>query len=469
MRKVELLGTGLFTALLFFPLVWKSVGPLPEAAETIQRPHVARDLSAIRRDTLRVLVLQDPLTWEPRPGAMTGLEWEILARFGKHRHIPVKAIPVANRDTMLAMLQNGHGDIIAAQLAANGWSSPYTLHTHPYRMVAPTKAILRHEGTKTSVYSPGDTMAVSAWSPFIDSTGQLIFGNGSAPFRIAEQLPEQLMIRTALSREEAVLVTDATASMEAKRLPLLVFGSRQGTSVPLVFAVRTNSVHLQQALDTWQASEQGSSARDALIDAYDKGLDTRGPQRSFRALTYGADTISPFDSLFQLHADSLAWDWKLLAAVAYKESQFDTAAISRAGAEGLMQMMPNTAALMGLDSSSGTEAHIQAASRYLARLDRIWQAEIPAPAQRLKFVLAAYNSGPGHIKDAQRLAKELGLDPLRWDNNVERALVLLNRPLYFTLACAKTGYCRGQDTFWYVRDVLNLFAWLRGRQPGQGT
>jgi len=154
-----------------------------------------------------------------------------------------------------------------------------------------------------------------------------------------------------------------------------------------------------------------------MIEAYDNGLDTRGPRRSFRALTFGGDTISPFDSLFQVHADSLNWDWKLLAAVAYKESKFDTAATSKAGAGGLMQMMPTTAALMGVDQTGGVDAHIQGASRYLARLDRIWQAEIPAPAQRLKFVLAAYNAGPGHVKDAQRLAKELGLNPLRWDGD----------------------------------------------------
>lgn len=128
-----------------------------------------------------------------------------------------------------------------------------------------------------------------------------------------------------------------------------------------------------------------------------------------------------------------------------------------------MQMMPNTAALMGVAAGSGVNAHISGATRYLGRLDRIWRKEIPAPAQRLKFVLAAYNAGPGHVKDAQRLALELGMDPQRWDGNVERAIVLLNRPRYFTSPSAKTGYCRGQDTYWYVREVVELYAWLSGK------
>lgn len=466
MRNAELLGTGLFALLLALPAALKSdMGTPKRTLVDWKHPHVARDLADIKRDTLRVLVMRDPLTWEQRPGAMTGLEWELLERFAKHRHLRIKALPVESRDTMLMMLQDGRGDVIAAQLSTDGWAAPYTRHTQAYRRVARATAQSRMDAQASSKDSVQPPYLVSAWSSFLDSTGRLAFGEDKVQVRIVDQMPEQLLVATALGDTAPLLVSDATAAMEAKRLPLVRFGPREGRSIPLVWAVRSNAVHFRQALDTWLASAEEGAARKAMIEAYDNGLDTRGPRRSFRALTFGGDTISPFDSLFQVHADSLNWDWKLLAAVAYKESKFDTAATSKAGAGGLMQMMPTTAALMGVDQTGGVDAHIQGASRYLARLDRIWQAEIPAPAQRLKFVLAAYNAGPGHVKDAQRLAKELGLNPLRWDGNVERAIVLLNRPVYFTQACAKTGYCRGQDTYWYVRDVLNLFAWLRGKKP----
>ena len=58
--------------------------------------------------------------------------------------------------------------------------------------------------------------------------------------------------------------------------------------------------------------------------------------------------ISPYDSLFKAYADTVGWDWKMLAAVAYVESKFDTAAVSGVGARGLMQMMPQTARAMGI-------------------------------------------------------------------------------------------------------------------------
>lgn len=465
MGKAELIGTGLFAVLLGLPLV-RGPGPSgrPHTSQVLwQKPQVARDLRQIKRDTLRVLVLSDPLTWEQRPGAMTGLEWELLERFAERQRLRIKAVPVADRDSMLMMLQEGRGDVIAAQLSATGWTAPFTHHTQPYRLVAGMYAKPRRvPPAGKDDQRPMDTLTVSAWSPFLDSLQRGTSLDSGIILHVVDRRPEDLLTRSALGKVPALLVSDATADMEAKRLPLVEFGPRVGTSVPLVFAVRSNADHLLHALDTWLAVGSEREARKAIITAYTNGLETRGPTLSFSALALGGDTVSPFDSLFQVHADSLSWDWRLLAAVAFKESRFDTTALSYAGAGGLMQMMPSTALRMGVTADGGLNGHIEGASRYLDRLDGIWMKEVPDPAQRLKFVLAAYNAGPGHVKDAQRLAKELGLDPGRWDGNVERAIVLLNRPGYFTRDCVRTGYCRGQDTYWYVRDVVKLYAWLRG-------
>lgn len=461
MRSAEFIGSGLFAALLVLPLT----GPPQEHAFDAQadpkaHPAVVRDLAQIKRDTLRVLVLPDPLSWEERPGAMTGLEWELLERFARRHHLPIKPVPVTDRDSMLLMLQRGAGDVIAAQLSPHGWAAPFTHLTRSYRRVNRMQA-----DAHLARNSPGDTLdtlTVSAWSPFLDSVSGLHAEGSARAVQVVERMPEDLLTAAALGQVHRLVVSDATASMEAKRLPLLRFGHRTGLAIPLVFGVRTNADHLLHALDTWLASAKEYEARQALIAAYDNGLETRGRRPSYGSMAFGTDSISRFDSLFQVHADSLHWDWKLLAAVAFKESRFDTAAISYAGAGGLMQMMPNTAALMGVTAEGGVNAHIQGATRYLNRLDRIWRKEIPSPSERLKFVLAGYNAGPGHVKDAQRLAAKLGLDPQRWDGHVERAIVLLNRPRYFTSPDARSGYCRGQDTYWYVREVVELFAWLSG-------
>lgn len=467
MGKGEIIGTATF-ALLLGLVFFGEPGPYTHTTDTAPpwaRPQVMHDLGSIRRDTLRVLVLRDPLSWEERPGAQTGLEWDLLRRFAKREHLAIKAVPVDDPDTMLLLLQQGRGDVMAAQLMPQGWASRFVHFTKPYRQVAAVKAGPRSNAIarrKKDGPPVSDTLMVSRWSPFLDTLGHLVVGDSTWLFRVDSGLPEEVLACAAIGQCSTVLTSDATASMEAKRLPLVDFKPREGRSVPLVFGVRTNAPKLLHALDTWLADPDEKEARLATIAAYDNGLGARGPVRSFKALALGADTISPYDSLFQVHADSLAWDWKLLAAVAYKESRFDTAAVSHKGAGGLMQMMPATAAKMGVERSGGVDSHIRGASRYLAELDGIWRRSVPNGDQRLKFVLASYNAGPGHILDAQRLAKDLALDPHRWDGNVERALVLLNRPRFFTLPFIKTGVCRGQDTYWYVRDVMTLFSWLRG-------
>lgn len=467
MRKAEYIGTGLFTAMLALPLV-QSPAPAAQPAEDAAwaHPHVLRDLEQIKHDTLRVLVLPDPLTWEKRPKATTGLEWELLERFARKLHLPIKAVPVADRDSMLLMLQNGEGDVIAAQLSPKGWAAPFTRFSRPYRHVLPNLAAVRTGEKHTGQPQAGDPLRISAWSPFLDSLQRPAFSDSTVRFQLVDSLPDDLLMATALGRGSPLLVSDATATLEAKRLPMVQFTRQGDAPVPLAFAVRTNALHLLHAMDTWLASPGHQEESKALLAAYNNGLETRRARLPKGTFTYGTDSISRFDSLFQLHADSNTWDWKLLAAVAFKESSFDTTARSYMGAQGLMQMMPTTAAFMGVPEGSGVNEHIQGATRYLARLDGIWRERIKGRGQRLKFVLASYNAGPGHVKDAQRLAVELGLDPDLWDGNVERTIVLLNRPRYFTGLAARNGYCRGQDTYWYVREVLGVYGWLSGKpQP----
>jgi hypothetical protein len=87
----------------------------------------------------------------------------------------------------------------------------------------------------------------------------------------------------------------------------------------------------------------------------------------------------------------------------------------------------------------------------------------PDREQRLRFALASYNAGPGHVIDAQRLAEHLGLDPKKWEGNVERAILLLAKPRYYMRPEMKNGFCKGSQVFHYVRDVVALYGKLRAR------
>ena len=121
------------------------------------------------------------------------------------------------------------------------------------------------------------------------------------------------------------------------------------------------------------------------------------------------------------------------------------------GARGLFQVMPRTAAEMGFESNlEDPEISTHAGVKYLRRLIDRFDAQLPL-RQRIRFALASYNAGHGHLSDARRLAREMGWNPDRWFKNVERAMVLLEEPRYHRKA--RYGYCRGSEPVRYVSEI----------------
>ena len=168
--------------------------------------------------------------------------------------------------------------------------------------------------------------------------------------------------------------------------------------------------------------------------------------------------ISPYDSLFRTYADTIGWDWKMLAAVAYVESKFDTAAVSNVGAQGLMQMMPQTARAMGIPE--GMEQN--PATDYFIYLSHLFR-RVPEP-ERVNFVLASYNAGFGHIHDAMRLAHKYGKNRHVWNDNVETYLRLKNDSIYYTDSLCRNGRFSGVETILFVRKVQHKYSEYRLRE-----
>ena len=136
-----------------------------------------------------------------------------------------------------------------------------------------------------------------------------------------------------------------------------------------------------------------------------------------------------------------------MAALIYEESKFDNNKQSWAGAFGIMQLMPKSASRYGIDSTATAEENMHAGIDKLRRLYVHWFSEISDSTERIKFILASYNAGLGHVQDAVRLAEKLGKDPLIWDNNVADCMLLKAKKSYYNDEVVKYGYCRGTEPF----------------------
>ena len=183
--------------------------------------------------------------------------------------------------------------------------------------------------------------------------------------------------------------------------------------------------------------------------------------------------ISRYDGLFQQHSRIVGWDWRLMAAQCYQESTFDPDATSWAGARGLMQIMPQTADHLGLARAdlSKPDRNIEAAARYLKELDHLF-SDIHERRERQDFVLAAYNGGHHHIRDAMALCQRDGGNPHRW-RDVAHYVLRLSDPRYYQDPLVQNGYMRGVETVDYVDKIRQRWQQYRGVKrngaPSSGT
>jgi len=218
--------------------------------------------------------------------------------------------------------------------------------------------------------------------------------------------------------------------------------------------VRKESAKLKQYLDKWSAITENQEKMEVLHEKYW----LRSPYFAIRKVKIPKGAISPYDHLFKKYAKEINWEWQLLAAVAFHESKFDSIQVSWAGAAGIMQLMPRTAANFGLSRKSvfNPEKNIEAGVQYIKSLNMSFR-KIQNKEERIKFILAAYNSGPAHIFDAMALAEKYGKNPQVWFDNVEYYLKKKSEPEFYNDPVVKRGRFRGKETIAYVVNTLDTY------------
>ncbi len=422
-----------------------------------------RDLDEIRKDTLRVLLIQHPLTYERSPGVETGLEYELHERMAKHLHLRIKAVLVTRRDSLLPMLLRGEGDVIAAQLGKSPSPDHSIAYTKAYRYVMPVFATLRADpalGISGCTDDGPDTAWVAA-SSFFAPAAMRFPGNAGAVdphartvFTDTSRFGDNAVINVALGHTRGAMISDAEAVYFGNRFPQLDFSEPTDGSAPLVFGVRPGSRDLLRALNERISDPAEKEAMAILMSTYGLRIPRHGP---LGQISSKIDSIPATAARASAQADGQKPDWKLLAAIATKESrEDDVIGADRGDGENDDEQQPIEEPL-DPDSLRLAGAQIDATAHYLAELDSVWKHTVPDPDQRLRFVIAVYFTGPGHVQDARILAVRQGLDIQRWEGNVERAITLLALPRFFGIPEVENGPCQGDRAFSNVREVMDRY------------
>jgi membrane-bound lytic murein transglycosylase F len=232
----------------------------------------------------------------------------------------------------------------------------------------------------------------------------------------------------------------------------------------IAWAVRKGSGEWKDYLDEWIIQFKKTKEYRDIYYRYFLGprLATRF-NSDYHSKSGGG--ISAYDPIVKELAAKHGWDWRLISAIMYHESRFDPEAESWGGAYGLMQLMPATAEALGVQDMSDPRQNIEGGILLLNWLNDQLKPTLPDSTERVKFVLASYNIGLGHVKDAQRLAKKYGKDSQVWENHVDYYMKNKSADRYISDPAVKWGYARGEEAYNFVNRVIANYEHYRNLIP----
>jgi membrane-bound lytic murein transglycosylase F len=442
-------------------------------------PALTRDLDDIRGGgVIRMLTRYNATSYFVHRGGEAGFDYELFVRFARRHGLSVEVVIPEPGEDLVSLLNSGAGDVICAGLTRSADLDQYADATRPVGFVRKVVVLPPDDDRPAELAAlAGLTVTVPAHDPVLHELSRLRDREGLA-LAVQPGSPlvetEELIARVARGELAATVADDAVVQAANSYLDEPVrLGPVLGEARPAVWLVRRNSPELRTVLNAYLrehfelvpgGGQRRSQDYGIIYDRYFRNPRTIRTFRSEADRPDKSGRISRFDDLVREAADAHDMDWRLVTALIYQESRFYPRAISKAGARGLMQVMPEVAGDL-VDSLLVPEPNLRAGMRLLrgawdgfAYLDSL---------ERLKFTLAAYHAGIGHVTDARRIAMDVTLDPNAWEGGLAETLPRLAQRRWY--GETRHGYYRGDETVRYVDEILNRYRMYMRLVPASPT
>ncbi len=439
---------------------------VPEEKESVT------DLADIlERGVLRAATDYNSTNYFVYRGEPMGFHLEMLKHFARYLDVELEVSVSADlQDNIDFLLSEDGCDLIAQNLTITHSRSRQISFSEPHSQTRQVLVQRKPDGwfnmagkeieaslIRDPLELAGKTVHVSRNTAFVTRLEHLMEEIGDTIYIVESDQDMETLIDLVASGEIDYTVSDELLA----RLNQMYYAQIDAqTAVSfnqnLAWAVKPGSEDLLDALNAWLVSFRESNQYRALYQKY-----YSNPRSVFIAKSelhsLGGGRVSVFDDYFKRYAEIVGWDWRLIASLSYQESRFNPTAVSWAGAFGLMQLMPATAESLNVDEDASVSQHIAAGVRYLRWLDERLTDEIAHEEERVKFVLASYNVGIGHVLDARRLAEKYGKDPNVWKDNVDYFILNKSNPKYYRDPVVRYGYARGKEPYLYVTEIMERF------------
>lgn len=413
----------------------------------------------LAEDTLRVVTLSRSTSYFDYKGEEMGFEYELAQRFAQHLGVKLKITTAKDEAEMINMLVDKEVDLAAYPLAiSNENKAKVAFVNHTFN----SSQVLVQQKKKNKFEQISDVVDLIDKEVYVVENSKYHkrlknldeeIGGGIQIITMSNEDDEETLIEKVSKGEiEYTIADDNIAKVNKTYFNNIDASLRISFTQRSAWAIRKNSDELEATVNKWFEEAKGDYTCDYL---YHKYFEQKKNNNSKEKPKYiNKNKICEYDSYFKKYAKNLNWDWKMIASIAYQESRFNPNAKSWVGAIGLMQLMPSTAKKLGADSTTmrNPEVSVRTATEYLKRVDNIF-SYMENRSERTKFVLASYNAGVGHVRDAMALAEKNGKNPEKWED-VKIFVLLKSKPEFFNDPVVRHGYLRGEEVYNFVEDIM---------------
>ncbi|MFK8046731.1 MAG: transporter substrate-binding domain-containing protein [Crocinitomicaceae bacterium] len=420
---------------------------------------------------LTVLAENGPASFFIVKGKKMGYEYELLHEFAKDHDLRLNIKMVKNLDSIFTQLYDFEGDVIACNLTCTPEREEFLKFTNSHltsRQVLiqrkPKKNKKTNTAEKEELISELEQLrgkTISVWS---NSTHKqqleklnetLKLGLHIVPLE-GDITTEEIIRMVSIGILDYTIADENIAKINQIYWNNLNIDLKLSNDEQIAFAVRPSSSQLAKKINAWLSAPKNRSTIGEINRKYFERRNlSRKAKSKFSSASGGQ--LSPYDELIKEESAKLRWDWRLISSIIYQESKFETYKTSWAGAFGIFQFMPATAAAYGINENSSAEAQIKAGIKKLSKNYRQWLKVVPDTNEAIYFTLATYNAGRAHIDDARALAPYFEKDTSVWFGNVDSMVLGLSRPKYYRHKAVKYGYMRGRQTFEYIYEVMERY------------
>lgn len=427
-------------------------------------------------DTLKVVTLYGPTSFFEYRGEKMGIDYENVRKFAEDEGMILEIEIAKNINDLIESLKTGKAHLAAYPVPSISEYNSDLIHCG-HTEVSRQLLIQRNDTLKIKDVTDliGKEIYVEKDSKYyyrlLNLDEELGGGIKIRPLENDTIDAEDMLKMVSKGEIDFAVIDSETANIYGSSFSNLDMSLGLSADQGASWAVALGLDSLAAKIDRW---ENRTGSTEFVKEIYKRYYDKTFNEDFDTNLSYFKNIkinqgkpVSAYDELFKKYAKDSGYDWTLLAAIAYCESRFNPSVESRFGAYGLMQVMPSTAEAIGIDPGSlgSPELNVKAASKILARLDKTFENRVENPEERMKFVIASYNSGSGHIFDAMALAEKNGMDPQKWTGNVSITALMKSRPEYYNDPVVKHGYFRGRETIDFVDHVTAIHRYLQSTIP----